>query len=502
MNVAKTTALAAACALSLVLTSCSADSDAADATHARVGVAFSPVANFAPFSADAPIATKLGSSETLVRIDPDGTPSGWLASSWTQPTSSSVVFELRPKVRFHDGSTMDAEAVAHSLNEAFSSPFRPRGLGSAALKATATDDLEVKVTSDRPDPILPQRFADPGTMILSKKAYTTEDDRPVINAIGYGTGPFTWISASNTHAHLEANEDYWGEQPGIRSVYVTFSADPQELAEDIDSSRVDVAAGIPASSVPTVQEHAEVATISTPRTSLLYFNTAKGLFTRADVRSAAIDALDVDALVDEVYPSGTDTLDGTLFRTAERGDASVSPVELNTAPTGSIKNGPRHITMVTYTDIPELPQLAEAVAEQLRQAGFDVEITLDSYGNLENRILDGRFDLVLGSRNYMSGTADTLSYLASDVTCGKRYNIARYCNDSLDAEITSALSTSDATDREDEAVDIASEVLAAGAIVPIAVEHVYLGSRGVTGLVDDPFEVRLLTSDFRPDSAS
>ncbi|MBV7281274.1 ABC transporter substrate-binding protein [Corynebacterium sp. TAE3-ERU30] len=502
MNVATTTALAAVCALSIGLVSCSADSGTPNANSARLGVAFSPVAGFAPFSADASIATRLGSSETLVRIAPDGTPEGWLASSWEQPSSTTVVFELRSGVDFHDGTQMDAEAVANSLNEAFASPYRPRGLGSAALRATATDTLEVTVTSDRQDPILAQRFADPGTMILSPKAYTTEDERLVITPIGFGTGPYVWKDATPQHAHLEANADYWGDQPGVPSVDVTFSADPAELAREVQSSRLDVAAGLPAESLSDVSERAEVMTISTPRTSLLYFNTGKGIFTRADVRSAAIEALDVPALVRDSYPADKDALQNTLFRAAERGDGTTKPIKLNTPATDDLEDGPTHITMATYSDIPELPQLASEIAEQLEQAGFQVQLSIDSYGALENRILDGRFDLVLGSRNYMSGAADTLSYLASDATCGKRYNIARYCDGSVDAEIASALTTTDTESRETAAAQIAREILASGAVQPIAVEQVHLSSRGFTGLAEDPFEVQLLTSDFRAEPSA
>ena len=56
-------------------------------------------------------------AETLVRRQPDGSIAAGLARKFTQsPDGKTFIFELRPDVEFHDGSLLDAEAAAMSLN--------------------------------------------------------------------------------------------------------------------------------------------------------------------------------------------------------------------------------------------------------------------------------------------------------------------------------------------------------------------------------------------------
>src|SRR4029077_1964415 len=55
--------------------------------------------------------------DSLVRVDPKGTIIPWLAKSWdTSADGKTVTFNLRTDVKFHDGSTFDANAVKYNID--------------------------------------------------------------------------------------------------------------------------------------------------------------------------------------------------------------------------------------------------------------------------------------------------------------------------------------------------------------------------------------------------
>ena len=74
--------------------------------------------------------------ENLTRIDPaTNEVKPMLATSWRQVEPTGWHFDLRPGVTFHDGSPLDGEAAAVSINWLWGAEnnFRPRDDGPADL---------------------------------------------------------------------------------------------------------------------------------------------------------------------------------------------------------------------------------------------------------------------------------------------------------------------------------------------------------------------------------
>src|SRR5262245_25871805 len=89
------------------------------------------------------------SSEGLVRFYDDGRPSPWLAESWaTAPDNLSLVLQLRPQARFHDGSPVTAAIVVDALRR-----FLPATMGPAFADIDAIlalDDRRVLIRLREP----------------------------------------------------------------------------------------------------------------------------------------------------------------------------------------------------------------------------------------------------------------------------------------------------------------------------------------------------------------
>ncbi len=91
--------------------------------------------------------------EPLVYIGPDKQPKGWVAESWTvEDAGKTIIFKIRKDRKFHDGTALDAKAVAFTFNRHLDDNKKSAnrtGLGPLT-KVEAVDDYTVKFTYSAP----------------------------------------------------------------------------------------------------------------------------------------------------------------------------------------------------------------------------------------------------------------------------------------------------------------------------------------------------------------
>jgi peptide/nickel transport system substrate-binding protein len=128
-----------------------------------------------------------------------------LAVSWETPDPRTWVFRLRPWVRFHDGRTMTAADVVHSILYARESPANHLRTHLQPLTAAeAVDPATVRVTTQYALSELLHLFTSVGIMPAGGPP------------AGVGTGPYRLASFGKAGATLEAFEGYWGERPRVK----------------------------------------------------------------------------------------------------------------------------------------------------------------------------------------------------------------------------------------------------------------------------------------------
>lgn len=170
--------------------------------------------------------------ESLVKMDDNGQPTYALANNVTVSEDSlDYIFALRPAVSFHDGTSLNADAVLANFNRWFDPQNSLHGSGSydtwvadfGGFKGETTadgkpksefdgiekvDDLTVIVHLNTPDPDLLSKLADPAFSIVNPAALQAADFGGQGGMDG-GTGPYkigTWSDSSLT---LEPFSDYW-----------------------------------------------------------------------------------------------------------------------------------------------------------------------------------------------------------------------------------------------------------------------------------------------------
>ena len=481
------TALTAASAL---LTGCFSGGDSAtegdgDGKRVRVAMMQPPRSALSPLSDDAFKLSRWSTAETLVKLDTEGDARPALATEWQQ-SGKTWTFEIRDGVTFHDGTKLDAEAVVRSLTTAATAAPKPRILDGVELTAKAEDADTVTVTTATEDPLVPQRLSSPQLSILAAKAYRGK----TVDPVGAGTGAFVLKKVDGTSsATLDRYDDYWGGKAKSPGIDVKFVPDGTARAAALRSGEADIVESVPVSQAALLDEQL-ITEVPMPRTNTLYLNTGKGTFKDAALRAAAREAIDAEALVDGVYEGRADVAEGLL------GPALPWAAELRTAVQHAEAGKPdgETVTIGTYTDRSEMPEVAATLQQQLQKAGFKVKLDVREYANIESDALAGKFDAFVLSRATVLDSGDPAAYLYSDFASDGTFNLAQFSDKSVDAALRKAADAKVGDARRKAIVTAEGAILAADAAVPLLHERVIQGdAAGVVDAAHDPRERELVT---------
>ncbi|MEU7718708.1 ABC transporter substrate-binding protein [Streptomyces tibetensis] len=460
----------------------------------RVALAFPPAENFSPYGADATLLSRLGVTEGLTALDANGAAAPALARTWSREDDRTWRFTLR-EATFQDGTDVTPAAVAAALTHATKARPAPTALAGVTLSAEPDGDSGVRITTAEPDPVLPMRLAGPSLAILSPKAYGKEGERPgAPTPVGTATGPFEITEVNGGSATLDRYDDYWSGLAHASGIDARFVKDGTARANAVRTGEVDIAEAIPVAQATTL-DRSTLKEAGTTRTTSLQLNTRTGPFKDPALRAAARRAIDSSALVKGVFEGYADPGAGIF------GPAVTWAESKRVKPAGRAKPARpvgEPITLATYDNRPELPEVAQVVQQQLQKAGFMVKLEVREYSRLESDALAGKFDAFIGARNSLLDTGDPVGVLGSDYTCDGGYNLARLCDKRVDRAVAEAVRTDGTGERQDAAMAAEAAILGADAVVPLAHQQVVVGvSTKVRGVLLDPYERALVGAGTR-----
>jgi peptide/nickel transport system substrate-binding protein len=468
------------------------------APRLRVGLAFPPLGRMSPYTGDAAIPMQLGAAETLVNVDPAGALSPALAESWSTVDPSTVRLKVRSGVTFHDGTPLTAAVAADALRHATKAKPVPTTLATVQLTITTVDAAVLELRTARPDPVLLHRLAAPQLVVLAPKAYARDPASP--DPVDAGTGPYRLVKVQGTAAAtLDRFDAYWGGRPNLAGIDVRFLPDGAARAGALRAGAVDVAHALPVGQVPNLGDR-RLIEFPLPRTVGLYLvGTAARPFADPALRAAVRAAVDPAAIAGSVYEGRVDAgagLFGPASPWAATGRAAAQ-ASAPAAPRAAAPSGAK-ITLATYPERPELPEVASALAAALTARGFAVETVVRRYAVLEPDLLAGRFDAVLLSRSYLLETGDPIASFRADFDCAGSYNLARHCDPGFDARVAAAAGLTDPGARHAAALALEADLLNRAVVVPVVHEWARVGcGPGVAGLAEDPYERTLVTARTR-----
>jgi ABC-type transport system substrate-binding protein len=371
--------------------------------------------------------------ETLVRVRPGSLrPEGGLATTWASPDQRVWTFTLRKGVRFHDGATLDADAVVGNLEHlrrerAF--PGRAERLGPHL----------VQVKLDRPNAALLSTLSQPFIAMQSPhRLQGPGSDAPV------GTGPFRLVSARPGLVELTSFEEHWAGVPRIRRILFRRFPDEAALARALASGEADVSSAIGPGRAETLRGDTAVMLDSRTGLNLIYLalNNARAPFDDARVRRALSRAIDRASLVREVLGGHAEIAHGALPPTLFGHDTRARELVLDREAArrllaaSRVPEGFEATLAVSRAPRPYLPDPLR-VATRLRDdlAGIGVTVRIReaaTWTEHVDRTSRGDFDLAL--LGWQADTLDPNDFLTALLDSGSMgtTNRSRYRSPAMD----------------------------------------------------------------------
>jgi peptide/nickel transport system substrate-binding protein len=452
----------------------------------------------------------------LVRFAPGRLePEPDLATDWSvSPDGTVWTFELRPNVRFHDGTPFDADAVVFSFERQIVTDHTSREPDFVwarsyhnIKKVTALSPLQVQFQIDRPyAPFLANLAIGPAAIVspTAVRRWGTKFGRHPS-----GTGPYRlleWIPGDRIT--LERNDDYWDQKAKIRYLVMLLLPQARQRMQALESGAADIIQQVAPDDIPLVRLDPELRLVSAPAALVAYLalNTQKRPLDDPRIRRAIAHAVRRDAIVRYVYQGLATPAVGplppkvwgarsdlvsfgydperarTLLAEAGFSGAVIRPLKL-------------YVPSVPRQYVPAPGRVASVVRSCLEEVGLSVEIVTREPTELQRALWAGEHDIALTGWFGANGDPDNFLYnlLDADNTTGAHpSNIAFYSNPWFHDIIGMAQRVTDRTERERLYSQAQAIVANDGPWVPLAHPMVMFATRaGVRGLAVQPSAMAL-----------
>lgn len=462
--------------------------------------------------------------DSLVYQDASGKLHPWLATSWkVSPDLETFTFNLRPGVKFQDGTPLTAQVVKENFDHiaapSTKSQYAVNLLGPYYKGTTATGKLTVRVAFSKPFAPFLQAASTAYLGIESGKAIET-------NAAGLcskpvGSGPFSFVSyAPNQQLVLKKNPAYdWApaqlhhEGPAYLN-QVTFRILPVDAVRlgALTSGQVDAIADVPPGQVSSLKSKGlQFFRSDAPGGNYnLYLNTQRAPFNSLPVRQAFQRSIDLNTLVKTLYfgqyqrawsPIGPTTVgydkstEGSWPYSVDAANKLLDQAGYTQKTSGGIreKNGQplvvKWLSISGYTPREQRGSLDQLIQAQAKKVGIDVEITPEAIGDYLNDYSSGKYDIV--DFSFVRDDPDVLRLFFSSDTRSSPGHISQneslLANPQVDGWLNQGAATLDPTARARAYAKVQEFVLKNAVVVPTYVPAYLVGaSKKVQGLDWDP----------------
>jgi peptide/nickel transport system substrate-binding protein len=395
----------------------------------------------------------------LIARDFEGNLVPGLALSWTTVGTSTLEFELRQGVTFHNGEVFDADSVKFSveriLAEEVEAPNRSKF--TAIESVEIVDETHVRFILNRPDGTLLDSLTN--RLALLPPGYFEAVGAEGFAAAPVGTGPFKFVEwMPDDHVTLTANENYWDGsykgQPQVETVIFRPIPEAATRLAELQTGGIDLMQDLGTDQIATV-ESAGMTVVADEAFQLAY------VFFIADdeslpthdvrVRRALNYAVDVDAIVENLLGGHGSRIASPIGPGYLGYDPNVEPYAydperaLDLLAEAGYADGFETTLDVTSAGRSDV---IEAVAGYLGQVGVEATLQQFELGQFNQNWMERAQSTLWAARWGNTPDPQSIGLFASCTGW-----ISRYCNE----EVTALLDRAQATLDQDERARLYAE---------------------------------------------
>ena len=379
--------------------------------------------------------------DSLVAIDTKLNIVPALATKWTNPDATTIVFTLKTGVKFHDGTDFNADAVKFNIDRDINTKgsFRTGELANVAsveVKDAQTAIFHLK----KPDSTLMAALVDRSGMMVSPAAVKVAGADFTRNPTGAGTGPFSFVEWKNgDHLTLKKNPSYWQSgKPLLDQVIFHAITNTDSSLASLKTGDLDFVRVLSAKDVAGVKADSTLVYKELPGLNFNGFemNQTAAPFNDMKKRQAVLTAIDRKQYIKNVlFGIGTESFgpippSSWAFDPTEKMYADADVAKAKALATGFSFN-------LKTTNNPDSIQAAQLLKSQLDKAGITANIQVEEFGQILNEAQASppKYDAALVS---WSGRIDPDGNMYSWFHTGGPNNDAHYSNPDVDKALEDA----------------------------------------------------------------
>ena len=318
--------------------------------------------------------------DTLTRWDGNLKLQPALAAAWKPAGETVWEITLRSGVKFHDGTPLTAEDVKAVYERNLAPGKTVVTAGFATIdKIEALSPTTLRITTKKPDPLMPVRMAQMGGYIYPKR-FATDDGAKELARKPIGTGAYKfaeWIK--DDRLVMDANREWWGwggKPPTVDRVVWKPIPDDFARLSALQGNEVDVITNVP----PDQMKIVRVLTVPATRTVAMTMNAAHPPLSDRRVRQALHYATDINGIIKNLYAGQGKPYSGGLADTDFGFNPALKPYPYDPAKAKALLaeyGQPVEITLIAGqgTMIND-KQLLEALADMWSQVGVKAKINM------------------------------------------------------------------------------------------------------------------------------